>query len=371
MLVSKGDFIGLEGVVHLAAGGETPVLHRHLEAAARFAAHKSGGQPGRDHFWDVHQRVREQLARMLTLQPGDIALLGSASEGISQVISSFSWRAGDNVVVPDVEFPSGLYALSRLQSLGVQLRVVRAREWYLHCEDLVAACDEHTRLVITSYVSYLTGQRLDLRQLAEGVHQFGAALLVDATHGLGVVPVAGDVCDFVVSSCYKWLLGSHMGILAWNRSRWATFEPLGVGWRSATESPSLELPQRYTLHPDATRAELGNPNHLDVYILDSALDYLHNVGPERIAAHALALGGELRAGLVDLGLPVITPLSQEERAGNICFLHPQSEALSRRAAQQGILVWGGDGRVRSSVHLYVTPDDIAAYLAALPGLLTP
>jgi selenocysteine lyase/cysteine desulfurase len=306
---------------------------------------------------------------MLELHPDDIGLLGSASEGIAQVVSSFSWQPGDVVVTAATEFPSGLYALARLQQLGVELRVVQPRDWYLDVDDLIAACDGRTRLVITSHVSYLTGQRLDLQRLAAGVHGAGAALLVDATHALGVVPVPGRLCDFVVSSCYKWLLGTHMGILAWNRRAWPRFEPMGIGWRSAEPDPDSALPERYLLHPDATRAELGNPNHMDVYVLDSALEYLHAVGLERICAYVLALGRELRAGLADLGLPLITPALAEERAGNICFLHPQAEALARLAAPRGILIWGGDGRVRSSVHLYVTQDDIAAYLAALPGLL--
>ncbi len=160
-----------------------------------------------------------------------------------------------------------------------------------------------------------------------------------------------------------------MGILAWNQRRWPNFAPLGIGWRSTTHSLDLQRPSSYTLHPDAARAELGNPNHLDVYILDSALDYLHRAGLEEITQHILQLGGELRAGLVDLGLDVITPVAAEERAGNICFAHPDSEALARRAALHNILIWGGDGRVRSSVHLYATRDDITTYLAALPELL--
>jgi cysteine desulfurase / selenocysteine lyase len=365
MLAPKSDFIGLEGVAHLAAGGETPMLRRHLEAAARFAADKGGGMAGRERFWGVRERACARLGALLGLDPGDIALLGSASQGIGQVVSSFAWRPGDSVVVGETEFPSGVFGLARLRALGVEVRVVPARDWRLDVEELVAACDGSTRLVYASHVSYLTGQRLDLERLSAGVHRAGAALLLDATHSLGVMPVPGHLADFVVSSCYKWLLATHMGVLAWNRRARADFMPLGVGWRSGGAGESLS---EYRLHADAARAEVGNPNHLDVYILESALDYLHALGPERVAAHALGWGGLLRERLARLGLPVITPEPEAERAGNVCVAHADGEAAAARAAERGVLLWGGEGRLRLSVHCYVTPEDIERALDVLPGL---
>jgi cysteine desulfurase / selenocysteine lyase len=367
MLVPKRDFIGLEGIVHLAAGGETPLLARHLAAFERFAADKASGLAGRERFDQTHARVRAHLARMLGMQPTDIALLGSTSEGIAQVLSALDWHKGDTVVTAENEFPSGLYALARLRALGVELRTVATPSHYLDPDDLIAACDQRTRLVYLSHVSFRTGQRLDLERIAVGVHRAGALLLLDATHALGVVPMRGELCDFVVCSGYKWLLGTHLGILAWNRRRLPGFEPRGVGWRSASDAADPSA--IYQLHADARRAELGNPNYLDVYILESALEYLAAVGQERISVYVLQLGGELRAALIGLGLEVTTPAASDERAGNICFLHPRAEQLARLAAERAIQIWGSDGRVRLSVHLYVTPEDVALLVAALPQLL--
>ena len=147
MLVPKRDFIGLEGVVHLAAGGETPLLARHQAAFQRFGADKASGLARREGFDQTHARVRAHLARLLTMQPTDIALLGSASEGIAQVLSALDWQPGDTVVTAENEFPSGLYALARLRALGVELRTVATPSHYLHADDLIAACDDRTRLV--------------------------------------------------------------------------------------------------------------------------------------------------------------------------------------------------------------------------------
>src|SRR4029450_5113185 len=94
-----------------------------------------------------------------------------------------------------------------------------------------AAVDARTRLVLVSQVSFLTGQRLDLARCAELGRGRGAWLAVDATHALGVVPVPGDVCDFVVSSCYKWLLATHgVGIFAYNAERVGELAAATIGW---------------------------------------------------------------------------------------------------------------------------------------------
>src|SRR3546814_11014614 len=70
-----------------------------------------------------------------------------------------------------------------------------------------------------------------------------------------------------------------MGSLAWNRKRRADFEPLAVGWCSGSDAPLPGQPDRtYRPHPDGRRAEAGNSNHLDVYLLKASLEYLLEIG---------------------------------------------------------------------------------------------
>src|SRR3546814_3671825 len=99
-------------------------------------------------------------------------------------------------------------------------------------------------------------------------------LIVDSSHALGVVPVDGRLADVTVSAGYKFLCATQMGILAWNRKRRADFEPLAVGRCSGSDAPLPGQPDRtYRPHPDGRRAEAGNSNHLDVYLLKASLEY--------------------------------------------------------------------------------------------------
>lgn len=362
----KRDFIGLEGKVHLATGGEPPLLVRHREAFEAFAHDKAQGYDGYWTHWKVDDEVRAQVARMMRLEPGDIALLGNASDAIMAVVSGFDWRPGDRVAVPELDYASGRYAFASLKRLGVEVALVPARGWVLNEDDLLAACDESTRLVYVSQVNALTGQHLDLEKLSAGLGDKGIAFMVDASHAFGAVPLRGDLSDFLVSACYKFALGIHEGVLGWNRKRRPDFAPAGAGWSSATAGPTAA---DYVMKPDARRFEYGNAGHLGAYLLRESLAYLESFGIDQIAAHNRALAEDLIAGLSGLGLEVMTPAGAARHAGNVCFCCADPEAVMRRAAEDDILVWSDNGRVRVSVHLFTTQEDVEGFLERLPGYL--
>lgn len=359
----KSDFIGLEGMVHLATGGEPPLLAAHRRAFELFAADKADGYSGYHRHWDVVAAVRGQVARLTNLEPGDIALIGNASEGIMRVVSSIDWRPGDNVVAPALDYASGRFALASLKPAGVEVRLVPAKGWSIETDRLLDACDARTRLVYISQVNALTGQHHDIAAISAGLRDTSAALLVDASHAFGAVPVRGDHADFTVSCCYKFALGVHDGILAWNRRRWPEFVPSGVGWASATGGP---VPDDFRRKEDARRAEYGNVGHLGAYLLRESLDYLESFGIDHIAAHLRGLSGRMVDVMSALGLDVMTPSEPEQRAGNAAFACSDTMAVVQRAARDGILVWGDNGRIRASAHLFTTDEDIDRFSDGLP-----
>lgn len=355
MLAPKSDFIGLDdGRVHLATGGQPPLLKRHRDAFEAYAADKARGPAGYQRHWEVGQAAKRRLAALTGLPAEDHALIGNASEGVARALSAIDWRAGDNVVVSALDYASGRHSMLRLGQLGVEARVVPGRGWRIEVDDLLAACDGRTRALYVSHVTSMTGQRIDLAALSAGLPP-GVMLIVDASHALGVVPVDGGLADVTVSACYKHLCATHSGVLAWNRARRPDFEPLAVGWASGSDAPDHGA---YRPHADGRRAEAGNSNHLDVYLLDASLDYLLGYDIPAIAAHAEALATRLHEGLCGLGLEMITPAPPAGRAASVCFAHPDNAAIVARAAAAGIHLWDGYGRVRCSVHLFNDTGDV-------------
>jgi selenocysteine lyase/cysteine desulfurase len=346
----------------LVSGGEPPLLKRHRHAFEAYANDKARGFVGYWNHWTVNEEVRALLGEMLNLQADDISLTGCASEGISQVVSSIDWQKGDNAVTAAMEYASGKFAFSALKKFGVDARIVEFPGWRIDERQLIDACDEKTRLVYVSQVSYLTGQELDMEFLSAELATRNIPLLNDASHALGVTPVDGHLADFTVCAGYKWLLGTHTGIFVWNRKRWPTFEPRGIGWRSASTN---EYTEEFLPRKDANRAQVGNSNHLDVYLLRESLKYIQAIGVDEIRQHVLKLGDTLISALHELGVALITPEARDERAGNICFVHPDPRKIVDLAAAENILLWGDSGRVRVSIHLFNDEDDIEALIQFL------
>ena len=366
--ISKDLFIGIEHVAHLAAGGEAPVLRSHVDASLRFLLDKGNTMPGRERFFVVLGRARERLAALLGGGPHEVSFLAHASEGLFVASEGIDWRHGDNVVVEQSEYPSVLQAWQRLRGKGVEVRAV-GEEPVVPFAELESAVSARTRVVAVSHVSYLTGARHDLAALRHLADRVGARLVVDASHALGVVPVDGTLCDVVVSCCYKWLFGVHgVGVFFVNGRRWPDLVPPWVGWHSAERDEDWRRRTDYRLRAGAERFEAGNPPFLPIYLLENARQTLDGVDGRAVEAHVLALGGELRRGLVKLGLPVLTPEAPEARAGNIVFATDRSPELERALRAAGVLTWSGDGRLRISVHGYNDEGDVARALDALARL---
>ena len=366
-LAPKNDFIGLEGCVHLAAGGETPQLKTIKEVLERFVEEKSGGADSRARFSDISQEARERLGRMMKVPASDIGFLGSCSDAINLVCWSLPWEKGDNVVVNDLDYPSMIYPFARLESrYGVEVRVVKSRNFDLATSDFAEAIDSHTRLVPVSHVSYLTGLRHDIHAIAEVAHRSGAAVLTDISHSLGVVPLDLSGIDFAVSCAYKWLLGIHgLGIFQWNRRLQPHFDPLFIGEASVEDHPPISDPTRITPRNDASRVTVGNQSWVSLYALVNGLRYLEALGSEQVYDHVLGLAALVRGRLEELGFNVITPADPGRHAGNVAFRCEGWQGLSDQLTAARILVWWGRGRIRVSPFVYNDEQDVEALVEFL------
>ena len=366
MLASRSDFLGLDGVAHLASGGQSPVLASHLAALERYGRTKGTGLAGQRVYEQTRARVAAKVATLLGAEPDDIGFPSSVAHGVSLLADSLDWRPGDNVVLEGWEFPSLMHPWLAQQRHGVEVRAITPTDWLAPIERFAAAVDARTRVVALSHVSYLTGERHDLEAYAEVARRVGALLVVDASHALGSVRVHAPVADFVVGCCYKFMLGTHGAAIAyWNRARVPDWRPRLTGWHSVERRPAWETPQQNHALPTGQAFEPGNPAYDALFVLDGALDYLLERGIDAIEAHTLALSGDLRARLVDLGLTVMTPEPANARAASVAVASPHPERIRAALEAQRVLVTGELGRVRASVGIYTAAADLDAVIEAM------
>jgi selenocysteine lyase/cysteine desulfurase len=347
-----------DGAAHVCAGGEPPFLRRHAAAFAAYARDKGLGAPGRTAQEAEIARVRGQIAARWGCGIGDIGFVASVAEGVSMLAESLDWQAGDNVVFEPDEYPSVVAPF--LFHPAPECRFAPASR-------MAEMVDARTRLIGVSAASYLNGACPDLAAFRALADRAGALLVVDFTQAAGWMPIDATIADFAFAASYKWHLGTT-GIAAayWNRARQPGWAPRTAGWHSiAPGTGRLDYQAGFGLLPDAMRFCRGNPAHLPLYILGSALDFLDQWETPAIERHVHGLTTALLARLADAGIPSTTPTDPARHGASVCIEHPRAAAIVAALGERKVLAWNGRGRIRFSFHGYNAIDDVDRIMDAL------
>jgi cysteine desulfurase / selenocysteine lyase len=352
-----------------AEGLPAPKCEEGLRAYWR---EKCRGALGLEHYFQTQLETEHAVAQMLGGKAEDVVLLANASEPLNLLANSIDWRPGDRVLVTDLEFPSGVLPWLRLKPLGVEIEVLPTENGEVELAQFQSRITEKTRVVLVSQVSYKSGTQIPfLRELAEVTHRAGGILCVDATQALGRVPVSAEGVDFLVASSYKWLLGAHgLGVVYCAPTLRQRLLPSTVGWWSVQDLFSSHRFERFSRTDGARSWQPGMPNFPAIYALKAGLEYLLNIGVERIDQELRPLVAKLREGLQDLGANLLTPFDPRYASGIVSFAHNRAEAIGAALGQAGVVVWVGDGRVRASVHLYNDDSDVRLCLEALRPIIS-
>jgi selenocysteine lyase/cysteine desulfurase len=335
----------------------------------RYAAAKELGSAGRMDCSDVEARCRSIVADLIRVDSADIAFLASTSRGIDVAVKAIDWRPGDNIVVPDSEFPTALSTASHLRRLGVEVRIVRCREGELLIDSIADQIDGRTRLVIVSMVSFKTGIRIDINSLAQTAHDRGAFILVDAIQALGVVPVDARSVDFLCAGTYKWQLGAHgLATFYVNPNIADEIRVPYCAYRGVKEIFPADIVDGYQPFADARRFEEGMPNYPAMFVLENGLNLLRALGIDRVCTYTAGLVSQLMDGLVELGINPLTTKNSSDRAGIVSFETANFNELLGLLEGEGIHVWGRDGRLRMSPFIYNTSEDIVIFLERLKNV---
>ncbi len=329
------------------------------------------------HDGDVHwpewartvETLRGRAARLMGAEPEEIGLVRSTTEGVNFVAEGFPWRPGDNVVTLADEFPTNQYAWLHQADRGVETRRVPAGPKGVDPEQIANFCDDRTRVVAISWVSYCTGRRYDLDRLAEIAHRHGALLFVDGIQGLGVLPldVRHTPIDFLSADGHKWLLGPEgAGIFYIRREHLRRLRPIGLGWNSvvgAHDFSRIEL----NLKDSASRYEGGSQNMAGMIALSESVALLLRLGTQAIASRIDQISELACRRLEETGARILSDRHPNCRSGIVVFEIPGCDpaVLREHCLRQNVVLSCRSGRLRISVHAYNNAEDVERLVAVL------
>ena len=345
---------------------------RGIEQGLAYRLHGAG--PGRADFGaDKQQDLKTRYGQLIGATANEIAYTASTSDGENIVVMGLDLpKRGGNIVIDELHFTTSLYMYKELEKKGVELRIVKHRDWRIDVDDMDRAIDRNTRLVSLALVSNVNGFMHDAKAVSALAHARGAYLFADIIQAVGAVPVDMRALgiDFASAGTYKWLMGERgLGFLYVREELQGTVLPTTrYGHRQVANFNRAEL--TWEPLPGAAKYETGGIAVLLAACVSEGINYVKQLGLDKIRAHARQLTDRLQKELPPLGYKPLTPAGTETP---ILAFELRDAAATAKALQAGRVVAtviANENRMRLSVSVFNTHEDIDRVVDVLGGKRT-
>jgi kynureninase len=334
-------------------GNSLGALPAHVPAALADAASRQWGdrliRSWNEGWFDAPARVGARIAPLIGAAPDEVIVGDSTSIHLFKlIVAALRLDPTRRTVLSEAgNFPTDLHIAEGAVACvpGARLRVV-ARE------DLAAALDDDTALLLLTHVHYKTAARFDMPGWTARAHAAGALVLWDLSHSVGAVPIDLADADLAVGSTYKYLNGGPGApAFLYVAKRWQDrLESPLSGWMGHAAPFAFE--DGYRPAPGMARWRTGTPGILSMTALDTALDLWDGIDMAALAAKSAALFTILADAGAALGLDCVTPVDPAQRGSHISFRHPHAYAVAQALIARGVI---GDFRDPDILRLGLTP----------------
>jgi len=336
----------------------------------------------------AYENAREKVAKFINAASHqEIVYTRNASEGINLV--AYSWglnnlKAGDEIILTVMEHHSNLVPWQIIsQKTGAVLKFVELTETQeFDLAQYKTLVSDKTKLVSVVHVSNTLGCINPVEEICEIAHRHGAKVLIDACQSAPHLKLDVQTinCDWLVASGHKMCAPTGIGFLYGKLDLLREMPPfLGGGEMIADvfleSSTYADLPHKF---------EAGTPAIGEAIALGAAIDYLTNIGMDKIHAYEAELTAYLYERLAEIPqVKTYGPLPNskgEKRAALASFtageVHPHD--LSTILDQAGVAIRAGhhctqplhryigaQSTARASLYFYNTREEIDVFITAL------
>ena len=321
---------------------------------------------------ETKNRARALVAEMLNVRAEQIAFMRNTSDGFASVANGLRWKAGDNIVSFEREFPANFYAWRYARDrFGVELRLCPERDGRIDLDEFIALIDENTRLVSISAVQFNSGYRADLERISEAARAVDALFAVDIIQGFGAfgfdLPAQG--VDIASGASHKWLFSPEgCGMLYLSDKARERIEPTLVGWISV-ETPWNFDDTEQPFKPTALAWESGTGGSSLFYGLEQSLKLLKETGLENIESYLEELTDYLCELIAGKNYAIVSSRASGEKSQIVCIKHRNgltSNEIAKKLEEEKIVVSPRGDRLRIAPHFFNNRADIENLAENLP-----
>ena len=333
-------------------------------------------------YEDARHKVQQFLNAKET---EEIIFTKGATEAINLVAFSFgsNLKKGDEVIVTVAEHHANFLPWKMLaEKKGILLHILPvSKEGDFLFDAFEKKISSKTKLVAVTGASNVLGVFFPLKEIIQAAHQKGAKVLVDgAVH---VVHQAVDVqdldCDFYAFSSHKIYGPTGVGVLYAKKDLLEQMPPYQTGG----EMIALVTEENVKWAKVPYKFEAGTPPIAQAVGLGAALDFISNIGWDKIQEHENRLLTSILSALQKIkGIKIYGPQEHlENKAPLISFTLENASVydVATLLTEQGICLRSGfhcaeplhhfigadQGSLRISFGMYNTPDDVDAFIIAL------
>ena len=388
----KKDFPILENknITYLDSGATTQKPIQVIKAVEEFYQ-KYNANPHRGAYslsveaTEQYENTRTKIAKFINAKHREeIIFSKNATESLNLIAYSYgldNLKKDDEVVISIMEHHSNLVPWQKMtKQTGSKLNYMYINENYeITDEEIESKITDKTKIVGITHVSNVLGTINNVKKIIKYAHKKGAVVIVDASQSIPhtKIDVQDLDADFLVFSGHKMLAPLGIGVLYGKREILNKMTPFLMGG----DMIEYVYEQETTFAPLPNKFEAGTQNVEGVVGLGAAIDYIENLGYDKIQEIEHEVISYARQELSKLDyLTLYTTPNEENHSSVISFnikgVHPHdvasildSEGVCVRSgnhcAQPLMRFLGIDSTCRASFYIYNTKEDVDKLVKAL------
>ena len=381
----KEDFPILKNrdMAYLDSGATTQKPQKVLDAVESFYEHENAN-PHRGAYslsieaTEAYESTRGKIAKFINARyPEEIIFSKNATESLNLLAYSYgldNLEKEDEVVISIMEHHSNLVPWQYVTNkTGSTLKYMYINDNFeISKEEIESKITDKTKIVGITHISNVLGTINPVKEIIKYAHKKGAIVIVDASQSIPHMKI--DVqdldADFLVFSGHKMLAPLGIGVLYGKKELLQKMKPFLMGG----DMIEYVYEQKTTFAPLPNKFEAGTQNVEGVIGLGAAIDYINEIGYDKIAEVEKELTEYAREKLSKLDyLDLYLTPNKENHSSvfsfNIKGVHPHDVASildtenvyvrsGNHCAQPLLRSLGIDSTCRASLYFYNTKEDI-------------
>jgi cysteine desulfurase/selenocysteine lyase len=242
------------------------------------------------------EETRQKIGKLINVSKNEVVFTKNTTEAINIIANGLKFENKDNIIISNIEHHSNLIPWLNLQP-KIDIRIVNAtKDYIVNPQDIKDSIDENTKLIAINHVSNAFGSVEDIVSISKIAHEHDAFLLVDGAQSIGHIPI--DIKklkpDFMAFPGHKGLLGPlGTGFLYLKKELANNIHPKNLGGGTVINVKE----KKFTLDEVPYRFEGGTQNISGIIGLNTAIDYITNIGILKIKEYCENLTKELYQSL--------------------------------------------------------------------------